>query len=503
MCFVGHPSEIRPPNRKSRLAPFPISVYSVCSVGNSSDTSQLPVAIIGGGITGLAAAHRLARQGRPFRLFESSDRLGGNIRTEHHPDGWLLEAGPNSLQLTPPVAALLDELALTPLTASPAAKNRYIVRNGSPVPAPASPPAFLQSPLFSLPAKLRLFTDLARRPRNRTADISLADFVGSHFGHELVDYGLRPFVSGVYAGDASQLSARHSFPSLWEAERTHGSLIRAQLASAKAKRARGEPSGPPPIFSFTDGLEALPRALAAHLPDGSVELNAHVTGLVPGQPWKLSWRRTDADHAPHTASFAAVILALPSASLASLPIGAMGERPLADLADVSYPPVSSLFIGYKRNQVSHPLDGFGMLIPPAEHRSVLGVLFNSTLFPGRAPADHVGLTVMTGGALRPDLAHVDDDPLLALVQNDLAELLGVNGDPVFVRRNVWPRAIPQYNLGYERFLDVIDRAENAHPGLHIGGNVRNGISVPNCLAAGETLASRATEPATEPSSQRS
>ena len=441
-------------------------------------SEQLPIAILGGGITGLAAAHRLARQGIPFRLFEASPRLGGNIRTERTAD-WLLEAGPNSLQLTPALAALLSELGLTPIAASPAAKNRYIVRHGRPVAAPGSPPAFLTSHLFSLAAKLRLFGDLFHRPRQRTADLSLADFIASHVGHELVDYGLRPFVSGVYAGDASALSARHSFPSLWEAERTHGSLIRAQLASAKAKRARGEPSGPPPIISFPDGLESLPRALVAALPPGSVELNAPITSLVPGPPWLINGQ-----------PFRAVILALPAAALAALTIGTDLARPLSDLAHVAYPPVSSLFLGYKRSQVAHPLDGFGMLVPPAEQRSILGVLFNSTLFPDRAPAGHIALTVMTGGVLRPDLALLHDDDLLALVRRELSELLGVSGAPVFIRRNVWPHAIPQYNLGYERFLDVIASTETAHPGLYIGGHIRDGISVPNCLAAGEKLAAR-------------
>ena len=452
-------------------------MYSVCSVGNSSE--KLPIAIIGGGITGLAAAHRLARQGIPFRLFEASPRLGGNIRTERTGD-WLLEAGPNSLQLTPALAKLLAELDLAPLTASPDAKNRYIVRDGRPVAAPASPPAFLASPLFSGIAKLQLLIEVFSRRHNRTADISLADFVEAHFGSELVDYGLRPFVSGVYAGDAQKLSARHSFPSLWDAERTHGSLIRAQMASAKAKRARGEPSGPPPIISFPGGLETLTGALASSLPPGSIELNTHVTDLVPGPTWTLNHQ-----------SFSSVLLALPAAALASLSIGSHGARPLADLSHVEYPPVSSLFLGYKREQVTHPLDGFGMLVPPAENRSVLGVLFNSTLFPGRAPAGHVALTVMTGGALRPDLARLDDTSLLALVQKELSGLLGVSGEPSFIRRNFWPRAIPQYNLGYERFLELMDRVESAHPGLFIGGHIRDGISVPNCLAAGEKLAARA------------
>ncbi|MFA6286937.1 MAG: protoporphyrinogen oxidase [Opitutaceae bacterium] len=469
-------------------------------MGNSS--AQLPVAIIGGGITGLTAAYRLAQKGRAVRLFEASPRLGGSIRSERDGD-WLIEAGPNSLQQTPALAALLTELGLdsVKLTARPEAKNRYIVRNGKPHAAPASPPGLITSGLFTVGGKLRLMREMFVRPRTRTADLSLADFGRFHFGRELVDYGLSPFVSGVYAGDAENLSTRHSFPSLWEMERTHGSIIRGQIAAAKARRARGEPTGPSPIISFNEGLETLPRALAARLPAGSVELNARVTGLTPpvnGQPWQVQWTRFDANSQLSTISsesFSSVILALPAAALANLSFhstsGAQLSQPLAALSEIEYPPVSSLFLGYRRDQVAHRLDGFGMLVPPVEIRQLLGVLFNSTLFTRRAPDGHVALTVMTGGVRSPRLAHRHDADLLPIVARELSALLGVKGDPVFVRRNVWPLAIPQYDLGYERFLDVMTAAEAAHPGLLIGGHVRDGISMPNCIASGEKLASRA------------
>jgi oxygen-dependent protoporphyrinogen oxidase len=461
---------------------------------NPAGNASLPIAIIGGGITGLTAAHRLVRQGKTVRIFEASSRLGGSIRSERAGD-WLIEAGPNSLQQTPAVAALLGELDLEAATlpARPEAKNRYLVRNGRLLSVPASPPALLASKLFSTGAKLRLLREIFSRPRTRPADVSLTAFVESHFGRELVDYGLSPFVSGVYAGDSDKLSARHSFPSLWAMEQSHGSIIRGQIAAAKARRARGEPAGPAPIISFADGLETLPRALAARLPAGTVELHARVTTLVPpsaDRPWQVEWTSADSGSPPRSQFFSAVLLALPAAALAQLTIGTHDQRPLASLADIEYPPVSSLFLGYRTDQIDHPLDGFGLLVPPIEHRPLLGVLFNSTLFPGRAPEEHVALTVMTGGSRNPDLARLTDEALLALVRDELASLLGMRGDPVFVRRTVWPRAIPQYTLGYERFLDTMTRAEQAHPGLFIGGHVRDGISLPACIAAGEKLAAR-------------
>ncbi|HEY0947307.1 MAG TPA: protoporphyrinogen oxidase [Opitutaceae bacterium] len=450
---------------------------------------SLPVAVVGGGITGLTAAYRLVQQGRVVRLFEAGEHLGGCVQSERE-DGWLVEAGPNSVQEnSPALTKLIAELELEAhkLYAQPAAKNRYIVRNGRPVPAPLSPPGLLSSPLFSTGAKLRVLSEILMSPKTRTTDISLAEFGRSHFGRELVDYGLNPFVSGVYAGNVEKLSTRHAFPSLWEMERAHGSIIRGQIKAAKAKRASGHAGGPPKIISFAEGLSTLPSALATRLPAGAVELRARVDTLVPGDPWKLVWSH---EGTTHTEEFGAIVLALPAVALSRLRIGALGERPLAGLEAVEYPPVSSLFVGYTREQVAHPLDGFGVLVPSSERRDVLGVLFSSSLFPGRAPAGHVALTVMTGGALRPELARLDLVPLLDVVRRELGDLLGVRGEPVFVRHNVWPRAIPQYNLGYERFLESMVRCERDCPGLFIGGHVRDGIALPACVTSGEKLAAR-------------
>lgn len=456
-----------------------------------TNTSPLPVAIIGGGLTGLAAAYRLVSQGRRVRLFEAGARVGGAVRSER--DGeWLIEAGPNSLQEnSTALTSLLSELGLDgeKTYASPAAKNRYILRGGKPLAAPASPPALLTSPLFSGGAKFRLLRELFHGRRHRTDDLSLAAFIGEHFGRELVDYGLNPFVSGVYAGDAEVLSARHAFPSLWAAEQSHGSIIRAQIAAAKAKRARGETSGPPRIVSFRDGLETLPRALAACLPEGSLELGARVERLVPGSPWQVVWSRGGEQHVEPCS---ATIVCLPAGALSALRIGADDERPLQALSGIPCPPVASLFLGYRRKQVTHPLDGFGMLVPSLEKRKVLGVLFSSSLFPRRAPEDHVALTVMVGGVRQPDLARLPLAELLPLVRKELADLLGVTGEPVFLRHTLWPHAIPQYVLGYERYLDAISRAEEALPGLHIAGQVRDGIAMSSCLAAGHHHADRAT-----------
>jgi oxygen-dependent protoporphyrinogen oxidase len=453
------------------------------------------IAIVGAGLTGLTAAWRLHNDGARVRVFEASDRVGGVIQTERA-DGWLVEAGPNSLRGgSPELTQLIADLGLasTVVPAGPEAKNRYLVHDGRLVAAPSSPPELLASPLLSLGTKVHLAAELLRRPQPRAEDLSLAALVREHFGDELVERALDPFVSGVYAGDPEKLSARHAFPELWVMEQKHGSLLRAQAATANERRDAGRP--PAQIFSFTNGLAALPRALAAALPADAIALNAAITrlapaGTAPAPAWQLTW--TDAAGIARTETFSRVILAMPAPALARLTLGADAvARPLAALAEMEHASVASIFLGYRRDQIAHPLDGFGLLVPSVEKRAALGVIFSSTLFPGRAPEGHVSLTVMAGGTRRPDLAALPAADLLAAVQPDLAALLGARGDPVFLRHHAWPRAIPQYNLGHERFLEAMTRCEAPHPGLHLASNARDGLGLPDRITAGLRAAERA------------
>ncbi|MBL9186852.1 MAG: protoporphyrinogen oxidase [Opitutaceae bacterium] len=442
--------------------------------------SSKSIVVLGAGITGLTAAYRLTKRGHRVRVFEASDRVGGAIRTEVTDDGWLIESGPNTLLAgDPALASLIDELGLASerLAAAPAARHRYIVRRGRPVALPLSPLALLPSRLLSVSAKARVFRELRFRPHARDTDVSLATLVGEHFGHEIVDYVLNPFVTGIYAGDPEKLSARHAFPKLWAAEQTHGSLLRAQIAAAKTKAADAG------IISFRRGLQTLPEALAARLPAGTIAFRSQVTALTPGSSWTVSCSDGSAEN------FDTVLAALPAPALAALRIGS--AAPLASLDSIVHPPVAALFLGYRREQVAHALDGFGLLVPAVERRSILGVLFSSTLFPGRAPAGHVALTVLVGGTRQPAIARLGREELLATVAPDLRALLGVRGAPLFQRHAFWPRAIPQYDLGHERHLAAIAAVERARPGFFVGGQVCDGIALPACVAAGERLAARA------------
>lgn len=454
---------------------------------SSTSPHSLPVAVIGGGATGLAAAYRLAKSGRRVRLFEAGPRLGGSVATERQ-EGWLIEAGPNSFQENRrEIVELMRELGLEQerVAASTVSKKRFIVRGGKLCALPMSPPSLFSTPLFSFGTKLRLMTEAFSRPRRRPSDVPLADFIRDHFGQEIVDYALNPFVSGIYAGDPRKLSARHAFPKLWEAEQQKGSLIRGQIAQAKIRRAEGHPKTQ--IISFRHGLQTLTDALAARLPAGSIELGARIETLIPGSPWQLVWSRAGE---ARTEKFASVVLAIPAHALAQLSFGSLGERPLAPLQSVEYPPVASLFLGFRREQIAHPLDGFGALIPAIERFHFLGVLFSSSLFPDRAPEGHVGLTVMVGGSVQPDLASRSLDEITDAVMPELDRLLGVTGSAEFRRLHFWPYAIPQYQLGYERHLETMAAVERQHPGLHLAGHVRDGIALPSCILSGLTVAGR-------------
>jgi len=454
-----------------------------------SEPGPKSVAIVGAGITGLTAALRLHEQGFLVTVFERSGQPGGSIRSTTEA-GWLFEAGPNSLQYgAPEVKQLVRDLGLEAelVPAGPLAKRRYIVRGGRFVAVPASPPALLGSSLFGVRTKLSLLTELFTRPRIRTSDLSLAELVRSHFTQELVDYAVNPLIAGIYAGDPEKLSVRHAFPSLWQAERSHGSLIRGMLAGAKSRKAAGE-AGVAPIVSFRRGLQTLTDAIAERLPAGSLRLGVTVETLLPGQPHRLVWKQ---DGQSASGEFDAVVLAVPAGALAQLTLGSLGERPLASLENIPHPPVASLFLGYRREQVAHPLDGFGGLVPAVERRDVLGILFSSTLFPRRAPDGHVALTLFAGGSRQPDHARLTAEQLLAQIDRDLRDLVGVKGAPVFVRHNFWPRAIPQYIPGYERWQEQITALEARHDGLFIGGNARDGISVPDCVKSGGRLAQKA------------
>ncbi len=448
------------------------------------------VAVIGGGITGLTAAYRLQQDGASVTVFEAGSRGGGVIQTVRR-DGYLAECGPNTiLETSPKISALIRDLGLEPrrMYSDPAAENRYLVRGGKPVLLPGSPIKFIRTPLFKAGAKLRLLKEPFIAPAPADAEESVAEFVLRRLGREFLDYAINPLVGGIYAGDPARLSVKHAFPKLHALEQKYHSLIRGQILGARERKRRGEASKQnAKKISFDAGLQALTDELCLKLGD-AVRLNSRVEHVRQnGEGWSLDVRQGDA---AETRNFDAVLFAGTAHSLAKLQFSADCVPNLSSLGEVYYPPVASVVLGFRREDVAHPLDGFGMLIPEVEGFNSLGTLFSSSLFPNRAPAGHVLLTSYLGGARSPKLALADPSALSDMVLADLRKLLGVTGKPTFVHHFVYPRAIPQYEVGYGRHKDLLSKVESSCPGFFFAGHYRDGVSLGDSIVSGHDVADK-------------
>ena len=446
------------------------------------------IAIVGAGLTGLTAAYRLKQRGSRVVVYEASDRIGGVIKSERR-NGYLAELGPNSLSA--PAAAvkvLLSELGLTSrqVTASPEARTRYIVRRGRLVRLPMSPAELLTTRLFSNSAKLAIFGEPLIESTDSALDESVAAFVRRRFNQEVVDYLANPLLAGIFAGDPEQLSLRHALPQLQALERTQGSVIKAFAQKMKVRRENPGMDGEGTLISFKDGMQELVDALGRHLP-GEIRLRSPVTQL---RRSPSGWTIGAAFQSPE--QYDGVIYAAPAHSLDDIDLDLEGGERLSTLSSIVHPPIAVLALGFRREDVSQPLDGFGFLSPEVERRRVLGAVFSSTLFPGRAPDAHVMLTVFVGGTRNPDFVNVDLQTLTARVLDDLRLLLGVKGEPTFRALQIWPKAIPQYTLGYGRFKEIADKIERRNPGLLLAGTYRDGVSLADAIGSGERAASRAT-----------
>jgi oxygen-dependent protoporphyrinogen oxidase len=437
------------------------------------------IALIGSGITALARAWQLKQSGHVCDVLESSAQIGGAIQS-HREGAYLAEEGPNSLQVN---SAAVDQfLKSIPgfeervLVASTQAKKRFILRGGQPHAVPTGPISAITTQLWSFSGKLRVLKEPFIAPIAAEQEESAADFVRRRLGDELYRYAINPLIGGIYAGDPEQLSLRYAFPKLYALEQNHGGMIRGAIAKMRASRQSQTAKFDKRILSFQDGLAELPQLLAAAL-GKSLHLQASIESIqATDGGWSIQW-----NGAAH--NYDEVILTTPAHALERLPLPEAILTAMQPLQAIDYPPVSVLSLAFKRAEVAHALDGFGMLVPECEGRSILGVLFPSSLFANRAPADEALLTIFIGGERQPECASADTETTLASVLPELKELLGISGAPTFVHHKYWQRAIPQYKLGYGQQLANMAQIEATYPGLRLAGNYRDGISLSYCIEA--------------------
>lgn len=434
--------------------------------------------VIGAGISGLTCAYTLKKCGQSVLLLEASARPGGVIQSVEE-NGYLYELGPQSFSSTTTLAELCDDLQLThEVVEAPHSAARYVLIGGELVPVPFSP-ALLTSGLLSWSTKFSFLRDAIGKTSPPEVEESIAAFVRRKFSAELLDRLVGPFVSGVYAGDPERLSLRAAFPKLHEAEVRAGSVIRGSLILGKAEGQKTvpRPRPRPSLLSFRGGNQVLVKALARKL-GSALHCDAEVVGIrKEAQAFHLTIRSAAGTDEMRCER---LVVATPTTATARL-LQEIAPAASAPLQQISYAPAAVVSLGYKREQSRHSLAGFGFLAPRSSKIRTLGTVWNSSLFPGRAPQSHVLLTSFIGGATDPSAVALLQEELAALVHREIAPILKISGDPAVARVTRYVSAIPQYNLGHVDRLKSIQDAVAPIPGLWVIGNYWKGPAIGACV----------------------
>lgn len=458
-------------------------------------TTNAHVLIIGAGISGLTCAYALRKAGIEAQIFEADSCPGGIIRSERR-DGFLLEFGPQSFSATAPLRELCKELGLDgEILEAPPRAPRFILVHGALQQVPLSPPAFLTTSAIGAKTKWTLLRDIFGNTTPPSADESIANFVRRKFSPELLDRLVGPFVSGIFAGDPARLSVRAAFPHLYEAEKNAGSVIRGMIRAARASK---DPRQRPTLQSFRNGNSTLLEALASKLGD-SLRLKAEVKEI----------RQNAAGQTENDSTFSVVlnsqgrqeniraqhiILATPTDVAAKL-LQTIDPAFEPLLSGIEYAPVAIVSLGYQTADIGHNLNGFGFLIPRSAGLRTLGTVWNSSLFPGRAPTGRALFTSFVGGATDPQAVCLSSEELAALIHREIAPLLAISRPPVFSNVQFYKRALPQYNLGHSERLFALQRLREEHPNVWLAGNYLRGPAMGACveqsLAAAAEVSKRA------------
>jgi len=447
---------------------------------------MIDVAVIGAGMSGLAATYELQQRGRSVRLLEAGSRTGGVVVTERF-DGWVIDGGPDSILIQKPAAvALCRELGLgerlvstlTPRTAYILRDDRlHAIQEGSFLGFPLKLSALARTSLFTIGGRLRMACEVLVPRGGSDADESIATFVRRRFGQEAVDYLADPLLAGIHAGDAERLSTQALFPRLLDAERKSGSVIRA----FRSLHVKPSPQGA--FVSLPGGTGELAEAVTAALAPGTIVLQARATEL----------RRTTnytIETMAGSVEARAVILAVPAYTAASL-LGRF-DASLASLCDsMPYASTATVAFGYRRDQIAHPMRGTGFVVPRVERRALLAGTWVTSKWPGRAPDGHVLLRGFLGGGRDPHRLERTDTELIETARRELSALLGITGEPLVTRLFRWTRQSPQYEVGHLQRLATIEQRLKAIPGLFVTGSGFRAIGIPDCVGDGRDTAARA------------
>jgi oxygen-dependent protoporphyrinogen oxidase len=447
------------------------------------------IVVVGGGITGLAAAQRLIELGQTnVTLIEASPRLGGTIQTEHR-DGFLIERGPDSfISEKPEAVQLAKRLGLESqlIQTNEEYRRSFIVRNGRlrAVPegfqllAPSRIWPFLTSDIFSFGAKARIAMELflPRKSTNGTQDESLASFVRRRLGREALERMAQPMVGGIYTADPETLSLRATLPRFLDMEREHRSLILAMLRQGQAQKSGTSGARYSLFLSFDRGMQVLVDELASVKAD--VRLNTRVESLKFDRTWNITTNTGERFEAE------SVCLAVPAYIAASLLNGSVAAK----LNQIKYASTATINFAYKRSAINHSLNGFGFVVPLIEKRSLIACTFSSVKFSGRAPSGYALLRAFAGGALQPEVFALDEAEMAARVEADLRELLGITTKPLFIEVAKWERSMPQYEVGHLDRINEIENEVSKLPGLALAGNSYRGAGIPDCIRGGQSAA---------------
>lgn len=452
-----------------------------------SATSTAEVAVIGGGVSGLATCYFLSQRGIQTTLIEKSGRLGGLIQTDRI-GGCDLEAGPDSfVAAKTSVAALAHELGIAGsiIGSNDSARRIFFKKNGKLVPMPKGmsmmvPTEFrsaLTSPLFSRATKLRFLRERVMAPQERSGDVSVQQFVSEHFGPAMVEELAEPLLSGVYGGDAAHLSAVSVLPTFVEYERKYGSLIQGVQAAGKTKREGSL------FLSFAGGMQTLTDTLVSAIGSAVGIRFQNARRVVPtAAGWRVDLDETTIDASQ-------VVLACPAFAAAQLVSEA--SSPLsAALEAIPYSSALLVMLVYDRETLGHPLDGFGILIPRNERRHLAAATWVSTKFPSRTPGNRAALRAFIVGEDAERLMHEPESVLVSIAREEFKTLMGIQAEPLLTTVHRWPQSMPQYIVGHQAVCATIDAALSELPGLHICGSAYSGVGIPDCIRLARQIASK-------------